>query len=326
MVLASIARATSAATKPRFRQVLFQWSLGMFVSTPLIAILQGTYVLTEYRTEHGHAPRPVMPARGVAVAVAVTEGIRPSLNTEKPLRLLVVGDSLAAGVGMSKSGTPALPESIARSLSKASGGRAVYWTCYGTPGVSASQLVEDIHQIEPHQPGRLERLFREWQIKRRKWQERQQLRRRLTELESTRDLEVQQPTRNFFKDWWETLRQDTDRSPRRIRESTSRMVQEWWSELTTSLKNTRQRVREDFTDMKEIVQSNTPDEDDDVKDDELIYKGNVFRRDSLDPEVAAQYDVAIVLTGLNDVKDAFMPHMTRGAGSSLKEGDRKSVV
>lgn len=35
---------------------------------------------------------------------------------ENPLRLFVVGDSLAVGVGTSKSGTPILPESIARHL------------------------------------------------------------------------------------------------------------------------------------------------------------------------------------------------------------------
>lgn len=104
----------------------------MSVATPIIAIIQGSFMLNEFRVNHGHAPRPAMPARGVAVAV--NTGTRPVLNTEKPLRLLVVGDSLAAGVGISKSGTPVLPESIARSLSKASGGRAVYWTCVGTPG------------------------------------------------------------------------------------------------------------------------------------------------------------------------------------------------
>jgi hypothetical protein len=55
---------------------------------------------------------------------------RQSMENQIPLSLLVVGDSLAAGVG-STSGTPKLPEAIARSLSKALGGRPVYWTCHG---------------------------------------------------------------------------------------------------------------------------------------------------------------------------------------------------
>jgi hypothetical protein len=315
---------TSTAAQFSMRQVALQWSLGIFVATPMIAILQGTYHLSEYRTNYSDAPRPVMPARGVAVAVE--RGFRPkALSSETPLRLLVVGDSLAAGVGMSKSGTPVLPESIARALSKAYEGRPVYWTCVGTPGVSASQIVQDIHEIEPRQPGRLERLFREWKGKRRKWQERQELRRRLTELEETSgDDKVDEPNRNYLKDWWETIRKDpAERNPKRVRETTSRLLQEWWMQVTTRLRLTRERVQEDLTEIKEIVQNPTEDEND--RPDDLIHKGNAFRRDSLDPEMAAEYDIAVVLTGLNDLKDAFMPHMAKGATSSLKDGTERIV-
>jgi hypothetical protein len=120
-------------------QVLAQWSLGMTVATPLIAVFQGSILLSDYRLNFRDAPRPIMPASGVTVALGNQKANISSrhdfLNTQdKPLRLLVVGDSLAAGVGISKSGIPVLPESIARALSKAFGGRAVYWTCVGTPG------------------------------------------------------------------------------------------------------------------------------------------------------------------------------------------------
>lgn len=320
---------SSSKAKFSMGQVVLQWSLGMYVSVPLIAILQGTRELNNYRTHHGNAPRPVMPARGVAVAVP--QGFRSRfLSSEAPLRLLVVGDSLAAGVGMSKSGTPVLPESIARELSKAMGGRPVYWTCVGTPGISASQIVHDIHQLEPHQPGRLERLYREWKAKRRKWQQRQEMKRRITELESTSttDDDLDEPKRkNYLQAWWESLRKPEERSPRKIRDTTTSLFQEWWAHITTSLRLTRERVREDLSEIKEIVQ--TPidldeDHDDEVRDD-LIHKGVPFRRDSLDPEIAAQYDIAVVLTGLNDLKDAFMPHMTSGGRSSLKEGTERIV-
>ena len=70
---------------------------------------------------------------------------RLAFNPE-PLRIFIVGDSLAAGVG-STSGTPILPEAIARSLSKAMGGRPVHWTCYGTPGASTSRIRKDIHKL-----------------------------------------------------------------------------------------------------------------------------------------------------------------------------------
>jgi hypothetical protein len=326
--------------KFRMSQVVLQWSLGMMVSTPLIAIFQGTYLLSDYRVHHGDAPRPIMPARGVAVAVK-TEAGNPNnnnnastltLNPQQPLRLLVVGDSLAAGVGMSKSGTPVLPESIARALSKACGGRAVYWTCVGTPGVSASQIVQDIHQIrKSHEPGRLERLFKEWQAKRRKWQQRQELRRRLTELESKEggEFETETPIRNYLKDWWELLRNKEGlKTPAHIREATQRMVQEWWKQVTTRVQATKERVTEDLTEIKDIVQSSEEEEEkeEETKQQELIQKGNMFRRDSVDPQVVAEeYDVAVVLTGLNDLKVAFMPHMNMGGQSSAKEGTEEIV-
>lgn len=65
---------------------------------------------------------------------------------EQPLRLLVIGDSLAIGVGTSMSCTPLLPEVIARTLSKAHGGRAVYWTCHGAPGASAGWIVRELER------------------------------------------------------------------------------------------------------------------------------------------------------------------------------------
>jgi hypothetical protein len=90
----------------------------MLVSTPLIAVFQGTLLLSNYRTNFRDLPRPIMPARGVTVSVEHDDAKRKKnspiakynnqskeINTwERPLRLLVVGDSLAAGVGISKSG------------------------------------------------------------------------------------------------------------------------------------------------------------------------------------------------------------------------------
>ena len=311
-----------AAAQFSMRQVFLQWSIGMYVSIPTIAILQGSYHLSEYRTLHADAPRPAMPVRGVAVAVE--RGFRPKfLSREEPLRLLVVGDSLAAGVGMSKSGTPVLPESIARALSKACGGRPVAWTCVGTPGVSASQIVQDIYGIEPPHPGRIDLLIREWKVKRRKWQERQEIRRRLTDLESRSDDEVDAIGQNYLRDWWDALRKDPERSPKKVTETTDRFLRAWWAQLTTRVNSTRERVKESLTDIQEIVRSPAPEDEVFDSPDALIHPGTAFTRDSVDPKVAAQYDIAVVLTGLNDLKDAFLPHMTRGAMSSLKDGTER---
>jgi len=330
--------AVPPAVQFSLRQVFLQWSLGMYVSIPVIAILQGSYHLSEYRTHHANAPRPAMPVRGVTVAVE--RGFRAKfLSRKEPLRLLVVGDSLAAGVGMSKSGIPVLPESIARAISKACDGRPVEWTCIGTPGVSASQIVQDIHGIQPPQPGRIDSLFREWTLKRRKWQERREIRRRLTDLEHHHHhddddkVDIHNDDNNYLKEWWDTIRKDPERSVRKFQETTDRFVRAWWTQFTRRANHTRDRVKESLTDIQEIVRTpvlDVPDDkvlslaDDEKKekedDDGLIHPGTPFTRDFVDPKVAAQYDIAVVLFGLNDLKDAFLPHMTRGPMSSLKDG------
>jgi hypothetical protein len=305
-------------------QVILQWSVGMAVAVPVTSLLQGIVMLNDYRLNHGDAPRPLMPARGVAVAVSENESAqqkssllswrRQSSDTSRPLRLLVVGDSLAAGVGISKSGTPILPESIARALSKASGGRVVYWTCVGTPGISASQIVQDINQIEPQKSGRLELLLREWQAKRKRWMQRQQLKRRQTQLQDEQ-LELEEIPKNPIARWWKEI--SARKTPKEIGETTRNVAKEWWTSLTT-------RVKEDLDDIKEIVRSKPQEfelEDEGKKEDPpLIQKGFLFQRDTLDPHIASQYDIAVVLTGLNDIKDMFMPVMMKGKNSPLQEG------
>lgn len=96
-------------------QVFLQWALGLYVSTPIIAILQGSFLLNDYRANFSNAPRPITPARGVAVAIDDSENENNESQSSFPswifhpfsasnqystgpsIRLLVVGDSLAAG-------------------------------------------------------------------------------------------------------------------------------------------------------------------------------------------------------------------------------------
>ena len=350
-----------------WKQVLLQWALGVYVSTPFIAILQGSLLLNDYRVNYSDAPHPLMPARGVTVAVDenASKSKRPlsswilhpfsssnhSGGNERPLRLLVVGDSLAAGVGMSKSGVPILPESIARALSKALGGRAVYWTCVGTPGSSALQIVRDIKEIEPYDPhpkGRqLEKIVKEFQIRRRRWQERHL---GVDEIDRDSTSERKEPV-NAFVQWWRQVRQSEKINSDEIIGTTRRVVKEWWmqSSLRNSYRYRSQLVKEDISVIKEIVLQPLPQLDDQLDDDEddyyfdyyrenfpiedenqtnsshnsrnsrkrekrfpLLNKGSLFRRPTINPEAAAEYDVAVVLTGLNDVKEVFLPHMNIG--------------
>jgi lysophospholipase L1-like esterase len=371
----------------RWSQVWLQWSVGMIVSTPIIALLQGTILLNEYRVRHSDAPIPVMPARGVAVAIDDDEDgkkqhqpsmgrlaeaswkLRRSLMSsssssssqqqdQPPLRLLVVGDSLAAGVGMSKSGVPILPESIARALSKALNGRAVYWTCVGTPGVAARQLVEDINDIEPHDPHpkarQVERIVKEFQARRRRWQERrakqkQEQHREIDHKDSNQadgtDGDSSQEQPNAIVQWWKQGRAQDNLTPAEILRATRDVATNWWTATRNKFRKRKEQVAEDFSVIKEIVLEPLPKLDDDADDyyydyyrenlkkegmanesDDfhkheeprlpMVNKGSIFRRTSVNPGAAAEYDVAIVLIGLNDVKYAFMPHMSGGMNDS----------
>ena len=370
-----------------WKQVWLQWGLGMYFATPMIALVQGSLLLNNYRVRYADAPRPIMPARGVAIAVEEEQVTSSYLwrlrhpfssssslpsSDQPPVRLLVIGDSLAAGVGVSKSGVPILPESVARALSKALHGRPVYWTCVGTPGVSASQIVKDIHETEPYDPNpksrQLERIVKEFQVRRRRWVERRRQEEIRGNLEtvsvgdkatvsSTTDEVMEDGSearkKNYFLEWWKQIRENEDRfkTPREIRETTRKVTMEWWRQVRNTFQKRQERVKEDISVIKEIVLEPLPkldDTDDDyyydyyrdnrLEDDSsdtsgrkgvpLIRKGSIFRRSSVNPEAAAQYDIAIVLTGLNDVKEAFMPHMMsrKGRGDSTDgQGEERKL-
>jgi hypothetical protein len=132
--------------------------LAVSVSIPIIATIQGAYFFHCYTTHHRDAPHPINPCKGIVISKALRSNdtaqstehcskrtkwiprwwfnYRKYKNNDvvaqkcRPLHLLVIGDSLAAGVG-STSGTPILPEAIARTLSAALGGLPVLWECHG---------------------------------------------------------------------------------------------------------------------------------------------------------------------------------------------------
>jgi hypothetical protein len=137
------------AFREQYLRYWFRGFIAFSVATPAVAVFQGWYLLSDFRKNHRDAPFPDMPCSGVVVVHPLPQdrekngGSSPKQSTSSswfssfpllseqkepnPLRLLVVGDSLAAGVGVTKSGTPVLPEAIAKTLSSALGGRAVYW-------------------------------------------------------------------------------------------------------------------------------------------------------------------------------------------------------
>ena len=67
-------------------------------------------------------------------------------DNRRPIRLLVIGDSLAIGVGQSRQCTPVMPEVLAKTLSTRLGGRTVYWTCHGAIGASTGWIIRELER------------------------------------------------------------------------------------------------------------------------------------------------------------------------------------
>ncbi|KAL7511856.1 hypothetical protein ACHAXN_008978 [Cyclotella atomus] len=107
------------------------------------SITQGSYFITRYRFNHGEAPHPISPSRGIVSSNEWNASSQSNDNGTQlpPLKILVVGDSLACGCGIAKSSTPILPESIARHLATQLD-RPVHWSCVGAPGASTKVIMK----------------------------------------------------------------------------------------------------------------------------------------------------------------------------------------
>lgn len=351
---------------------------GLAIATPMLAIAQGGWLLAEYRMYHGDAPHPVSPSRGVVVvsprdaapaasstsrrasiaslgapmmATSCEGSVKAELsnsghdsslekaNDLPPLRLLVIGDSLAAGVGTSRSATPVLPESIARSLSKALGGRAVYWTCRGVPGASAGRIVQEIERVvqEDHRDdhndakddkkGKLVaaggapvaaavtvaflsapldeivaavRRGREWV------RERRQLRKMASDDQQDGKSPLSNPFANAAA--WKSLRDDS----KGFLDAIFNKQQNSDGEQEDSVEKT-ENEDEDVAWVRwraKLARQLRKDKDRTQPQPDKSSNNNHAKDDNKNPH----FDVAVVLTGVNDLKEAFLPFMMKKAG------------
>jgi hypothetical protein len=273
-------------------------AIGVAVVTPVVAVAQGCMLLNEFRQLHGDAPRPVIPSRGVVVVRSDDDDDDDgddgdddddsenhshhhySSNAEEPLRLLVIGDSLAAGVGVTSSGTPVLPEVIAKALSRALNGRAVFWTCVGTPGASSSQIVRELQGMEEkkervdegdgdddnlsyEENKSLEIKFAEWIS---------------SKLGSDRKEKTQLP---------ETAEKDeADAAP-----EVKNPIVKWVTKIQTNV--------EEFSKSKI----------DEVAQQIIQRRRTKLAETIIVSQYVSQYDIAVILTGLNDLKQTYIPFM-----------------
>jgi len=339
-----------------------RWVAGAAVALPVAAIVQGAILLNDFRERHSDAPTPVTPSRGVVVAVenetkthatrlgefvaksvSHTGTLLEQSSRESPLRILVIGDSLAAGVGVSRTGTPVLPESIARTLSHRLGGRPVYWTCVGTPGASASRIVHDIEQYQesllvrqPTVPTEI--LVTEGWI--------QGIQRQWKKVAARRDR---------VRDWWNkntettTTLKDEDKKVNAenatnhdSRDASPNQIARWWKRVKQRTSALRRALSDpllpDEVDTSDVASSKLGKDSQEEQTREHLDPFQMWqrwwqrlqRRNSLrNSEIVGQFDVAIVLTGLNDLKEAVLPFMFRGKNTSTNSdysSEKKSLM
>lgn len=285
---------------------MYKWTLFTLalLFLPIAATFHGTFLLFRYRRRFGKAPLPMSRVHGVVIVspedyanfreekddtgseparhngnshhngtkngvdVGISKQRRQKMRSdptllrrramnEPPLRLLVIGDSLARGVGVSRSATPVLPEIIARTLSKFLGGRAVFWTCHGEPGASTGWVVQELErngaQNNHHNNDR---------------------------------------SPNCERDGW---------VPRRL----SSFVKANNDDASNGQQ--QQQYHNNINDMEEWKRRLQLHE-------EMFDSGN-----------RGQFDVAVVLTGTNDIKSAFLPLLNTGRKAAELRGGRGRV-
>ena len=234
------------------------------------AIIQGSWYIMKYRFHYGDSPLPNAPSHGIVKVVSNrynptieaqilstptkrdNDNDDENLPEEHPLRLLVIGDSLAIGVGQSINATPILPETIAKFLSKATGGRPVLWTCHGAPGASAGWIVRE-----------LERSIQQGQF-----------------------LQTQTTGHHHRTPLMELIPLDSC----------------------------------DSTTTDESSSDGSGDSDDVHNYDETQTWHERLRQERIqfDPQVVEPFDVAIVMTGSNDLKSAFFPFLLKGEDAEFR--------
>jgi hypothetical protein len=284
----------------------------------------------------------------------------------------VIGDSLAAGVGQrvetadGAAVAPVLPQSIATALSGQLGGRAVYWTCVGTPGLSATEIVDEIHQLHAadsnYPAAQIVRTLLDWQADRRaKAQQRievlqQHTKRRWKTMRERAAYWAQQigkPVVVSALDHTSSERHETEPSGERskadpleiLRKRLMRAKLGVGRDVRNFLRifyfDARDKSRADegyskespspspvvlsFSDEPSMHAMKSSDKGSGALQEQHSVERKVNRmihRNSLDPNFVKQYDVAVVLTGLNDLKDSFLPFMMSAQRARMLEQAR----
>lgn len=293
------------------------------LATPALAILQGTIEICKFRLFYGDAPAPVTPSHGVVVAIptvrnmsdnslynsSAPESTTPPASTslddivrEPPVRLLVIGDSLANGIGQSQSCTPVMPEAIAKSLSR-NLGRVVYWTCHGSPGASTAKIVRELDQGFD--------FFEEQQspLDEDEEHDHEKVSQNGTDMDESdaeKVVHMKGPINSSCSETEESSSDDSSTAGRRSRPLSS-LTANGESEIdttTTTTTNAAACLSTELKINKNKNSSTTP---------MSVWKRRLAQhRKRFNPDLLGPYDIIVVLIGSNDLKSAFFPFMLSG--------------
>ena len=176
----------------------------------------------------------------------------------------------------------------------------------GTPGNSSVEIVQQIYHLEetPSEPPLIVRRLAEW------WQEQ-----RRSAAKSRRNLDPRERIQTFrsqAREWWELHQQPVQLPEGEEEKLKKNPVGRWW-------KRSRLAAERDWVNLRRIAATKQQQRDGADSDDE---EGNerdrrnleqkvttMVQRNRLEPSFMNQYDIAVVLTGLNDLKDSFLPFM-----------------
>jgi hypothetical protein len=278
--------------------------IAAIIAVPTIAMLQGAITVIKYRLHYGDSPLPKAPSHGIVKVQQIstttttrlvsssledtptptpTQSSSSPQSNNPPLRLLVIGDSLAIGVGQSSSSTPIMPETIAKSLSKHMGGRPVLWTCHGVPGASAGWIVRELERSIKHG----------------------QFVQQQTTYGGNADANANANHNNSSS-------ASLDLPPTKTNNNNS-LSATTTDESPESSSDESSLDSHDGGGSQTILNVNSGDENDNNWQDRLRQE-----RIQFDPSVVGPFDIAVVITGSNDLKSAFFPFLLTGEDAEFR--------
>lgn len=208
--------------------------------------------------------------------------LQQALQHDEPLRLLVMGDSLALGVGVHESCTALLPEALAKTLSKQMNGRPVYWTCHGSPGASAGWIVRELERGAGYQRG--------------------------TASTST-NLKTKESFGTPGLEFSDSSSEDSS-------------VESSSSELLANSKNKSRSAKKNNKSKKNSAAATTPPKISAPTDKSNLPEWRrrlANHRQSFDPNMKGPYDIVVIMTGPNDVKSAVLPFLVHKDEAELRK-------